>query len=186
MITDQSERMEAHQMSELMAKELIRDIHDFPRPGVIFKDITPVLLNPKAFAEVVQGMTEFAREKKAEIIVGIESRGFLFGAPVALQLGIGFVPVRKIGKLPHETVQCEYALEYGTSTVEMHKDGIKPGQRVVIVDDLLATGGTAAAAVKLIEQLGGKVVGLTFLVELTFLHGREQLKGYDVKTFVTY
>jgi len=173
-------------MSDLIAKSLIRDIPDFPRPGVIFKDITPVLLNPAAFAEVIQGMTEFAREKKADVIVGIESRGFMFGTPVALQLGIGFVPVRKVGKLPHETIQCEYALEYGTSVIEIHKDGIKPGQRAVIVDDLLATGGTAAAAVKLVEELGGKVAGLTFLVELTFLHGREQLKGYDVKTFVTY
>jgi len=173
-------------MSDLIAKSLIRDIPNFPQPGVIFKDITPILLHPQAFSEVVQGMLDFATEKKAEVIVGIESRGFMFGTPVALQLGVGFIPVRKLGKLPHETVQCEYALEYGTSVVEMHRDAIVPGQRVVIVDDLLATGGTAAASVKLVEELGGRVVGLVFLVELAFLHGREQLTGYDVKSFVTY
>lgn len=173
-------------MSELLAKSLIRDIPDFPKPGIIFKDITPVLLHPQAFAEVVQKMVDFAREKNAEAIVGIESRGFMFGTPIALELGVGFIPVRKLGKLPHETIQCEYALEYGTSVVEMHRDAIVPGQRVVIVDDLLATGGTAAASVKLVEELGGKVAGLVFLVELTFLYGRKQLEGYDVKSFVTY
>ncbi|MDI6827797.1 MAG: adenine phosphoribosyltransferase [Armatimonadota bacterium] len=173
-------------MSELLAKSLIRDIPDFPKPGIIFKDITPVLLHPQAFAEVVRKMVDFAREKNAEAIVGIESRGFMFGTPIALELGVGFIPVRKLGKLPHETIQCEYALEYGTSVVEMHRDAIVPGQRVVIVDDLLATGGTAAASVKLVEELGGKVAGLVFLVELTFLYGRKQLEGYDVKSFVTY
>ncbi|MDH7480665.1 MAG: adenine phosphoribosyltransferase [Armatimonadota bacterium] len=173
-------------MSEQLLKNLIRDIPDFPKPGIIFKDITPVLLHPQAFTEVIQRMADFAREKKAEAIVGIESRGFMFGTPIALELGVGFIPVRKLGKLPHETVQCEYALEYGTNVVEMHRDAIVPGQRVVIVDDLLATGGTAAASVKLVEELGGKVAGLVFLVELTFLRGRDQLKGYDVKSFVTY
>ncbi|MCL6519254.1 MAG: adenine phosphoribosyltransferase [Armatimonadetes bacterium] len=173
-------------MSEQLLKNLIRDIPDFPKPGIIFKDITPVLLHPQAFTEVIQRMADFAREKKAEAIVGIESRGFMFGTPIALELGVGFIPVRKLGKLPHETIQCEYALEYGTNVVEMHRDAIVPGQRVVIVDDLLATGGTAAASVKLVEELGGKVAGLVFLVELTFLRGRDQLKGYDVKSFVTY
>lgn len=172
--------------SALIAESLIRDIPDFPVEGIIFKDITPVLQDPKAFAEVVDRMTEFAVEKKPDVIVGIESRGFILGAPVALRLGSSFVPVRKVGKLPHETVRCEYDLEYGTSAVEMHRDAVAPGQNVVIVDDLLATGGTAAASAHLVEQLGGKVVGIVFLVELGFLAGRSKLQGYDVKGFITY
>jgi len=173
-------------MAELLAARLIRDIPDFPKKGIIFKDITPVLQDPKAFAEVIQRVCEYAAERKPDVVVGIESRGFVLGAPVALNLGKSFVPIRKIGKLPHETVQCEYALEYGTSAVEMHRDAVAPGQRVLIVDDLLATGGTAAASARLVEELGGRVAGLVFLVELAFLHGREKLKDYDVKSFITY
>lgn len=173
-------------MSNLLAQTLIRDIPDFPQPGIIFKDITPVLQHPEAFGQVIDGMVDYAKSKKADVVVGIESRGFILGAPVALALGKGFVPVRKVGKLPHETIQCEYALEYGTAAVEMHKDAVAPGQRVVIVDDLLATGGTAAAAARLVEELGGQVVGIVFLIELSFLNGRSQLPAYDVKSFITY
>lgn len=170
----------------LLAENLIRDIPDFPKPGIIFKDITPALQNPKALAEIVDKMADYALTRNADVIVGIESRGFVLGSPVAVKLGKGFVPVRKLGKLPHETIQCEYDLEYGTSAVEMHRDAIVPGQRVVIVDDLLATGGTAAASARLVEELGGLVVGLVFLIELTFLHGCQKLSAYDVKTFIKY
>lgn len=172
--------------AELHAARLIRDIPDFPKPGIIFKDITPVLQNADALAEVIDVMADYARSRKPDVVVGIESRGFILGSPIALRLGTGFVPVRKIGKLPHETVQCEYALEYGTAAVEMHRDAIQPGQRVLIVDDLLATGGTARASARLVEELGGVVAGFVFLVELTFLNGRAQLADYDVKSFVTY
>ena len=132
--------------SNLAASSLIRDIPDFPQPGIIFKDITPVLQDPGALREVIGEFCKYAEAKAPDVIVGIESRGFMFGTPVAVALGKGFVPVRKIGKLPHDTVRCEYSLEYGTNTVEMHRDAILPGQRALIVDDLLATGGTAAAA----------------------------------------
>jgi len=173
-------------ISESTLKELIRDIPDFPTPGVLFRDITPVLQNPKAFREVVGSMVECVRPMKPDVIVGIESRGFRLGAPIALELGTGFVPVRKAGKLPAETIKAEYALEYGTSTVEMHRDALEPGTRAVIVDDLLATGGTAKAAVQLVEELGGIVAGISFLIELTFLKGRNLLEGYDVRTIVSY
>jgi len=165
---------------------LIRDIPDFPKPGIIFKDITPVLQHPEAFGQVIDGMAAYAELKKPDVIIGIESRGFILGAPVALALEKGFVPVRKVGKLPYETVQCEYDLEYGTAAVEMHKDAVKPGQKILIVDDLLATGGTAAAAARLVEELGGEVVGMVFLIELGFLNGRAQISDYDVKSFITY
>jgi adenine phosphoribosyltransferase len=167
-------------------RELIRDIPDFPTDGILFRDITPVLQNPQAFREVISEMAEKAARMKPDVIVGIESRGFVLGAPVALELGLGFVPVRKVGKLPSATVKAEYALEYGTNTVEMHKDAIEPGMRAIIVDDLLATGGTARASVQLIEELEGRVGGLVFLIELGFLKGRNVLKGYDVSTLVTY
>jgi adenine phosphoribosyltransferase len=171
---------------ELLAKRLIRDIADFPKEGIIFKDIAPVLLHPQAFAEVIERMLNLAREQQVELIAGIESRGFMFGTPLALQLGAGFVPVRKLGKLPGETLRVEYALEYGTNTVEIQKDAIQVGQRVLIVDDLLATGGTAAAAAELIESAGGEVVGLLCLVELTFLNGREALSGYPIYSLIEY
>lgn len=171
---------------ELLAKRLIRDIADFPKAGIVFKDITPVLQDPKAFREVMDRMLEYARAQEPDVIVGIESRGFIFGAPLALSLGTSYVPVRKLGKLPGEIVREEYALEYGTNTVEMHKDAIRHGDRVLIVDDLLATGGTSAAAANLIEKVGGEVVGLVFLVELTFLNGREVLTDYDVCSLIEY
>ena len=171
---------------DLLAKRLIRDIRDFPKEGIVFKDITPVLHDPAAFREIIDRMTEYARDKSVDAVAGIESRGFVFGAPVALALNAGFVPVRKLGKLPGETVRAEYALEYGSNTVEMQKDAIRPGQRVLIVDDLLATGGTSAAAAELIEKLGGEVAGMVFMVELGFLNGREVLEGYDLHSLIEY
>jgi adenine phosphoribosyltransferase len=171
---------------ELLARRLIRDIPDFPKAGIVFKDITPVLQHPDAFREVMDRMLAYAREQKPDVIVGIESRGFIFGAPIALDLEVSYVPVRKLGKLPGETVREEYALEYGTNTVEMHKDAIRPGDRALIVDDLLATGGTSAAAARLIENLGGSVAGLVFLVELTFLDGRDALDGYSICSLLEY
>lgn len=173
-------------VAELMAESLIRDIPDFPTKGIIFKDITPVLQHPKAFAEVIEDMAQCASALSPDVIVGIESRGFVLGSPVALKLGKGFVPVRKVGKLPHDTIRCDYELEYGTNAIEIHKDAIEPGQRVLIVDDLLATGGTAAASIKLIEELGGKVAGVLFLVELSFLNGRSKLEGYKVESLIRY
>ncbi|MEN6371976.1 MAG: adenine phosphoribosyltransferase [Armatimonadota bacterium] len=167
-------------------KGLIRDVPDFPADGILFYDITPVLQDRKAFKEVVCSMADKVRGLNPDVVVGIESRGFLLGAPIALELGVGFVPVRKIGKLPAETIRAEYALEYGTNAVEIHKDAIRSGQRVVIVDDLLATGGTASASVQLVEELGGEVAGLVFLVELTFLNGRDRLAGYRLDTLVEY
>ena len=172
--------------ARLLAAKLIRDIPDFPKSGILFKDITPVLGDAAAFQEVVDCFVAQAQSWSPDVVVGIESRGFLFGAPVALALGIGFVPVRKIGKLPAETIQEEYALEYGTAIVEVHRDALRPGQRVMIVDDLLATGGTAAAAAKLVEKLGGEVAGFSFLIELAFLSGRNALSGYDVHSLLTY
>lgn len=171
---------------EELVKGLIRDIPDFPTKGILFKDITPVLQDGRSFALVVHELTERVGRLEPDVIVGIESRGFVLGSPVALNLGIGFVPVRKVGKLPAETVRAEYSLEYGTNTVEVHKDAILPGQRVVIVDDLLATGGTACAAVQLVEELEGKVAGLQFLIELEFLEGRKKLQGYNIDTIVGY
>jgi adenine phosphoribosyltransferase len=171
---------------ELHAKRLIRDIPDFPKAGIVFKDITPVLQDAVAFREVLDRMIGFAREQQIDAVVGIESRGFIFAAPIAYVLGIGYIPVRKLGKLPGETVREEYALEYGTNTVEVHKDAVQPGQRILIADDLLATGGTSAAAVRLIEKLGGEVAGLVFLVELAFLSGREALEGYTIRSLIEY
>lgn len=173
-------------VAQMMAEDLIRDVVDFPTAGIVFKDITPVLQHPKAFAQVIDDMAEYAAAVNPDVVVGIESRGFVLGSPVAFKLGKGFVPVRKVGKLPHDTVHCEYSLEYGTNTVEMHRDAIQPGQRVLIVDDLLATGGTAAASTKLVEELGGTVAGIVFLVELGFLDGRSKLAGYEVKSFIKY
>lgn len=173
-------------ISEKTLKELIRDVPDFPADGILFRDITPVLQDKRAFKEVICAMAEKVRMLQPDVVVGVESRGFVLGAPIAHELGLGFVPVRKIGKLPAETIRAEYALEYGTNTVEIHKDAIAPGQRVVIVDDLLATGGTAAASVQLVEELGGEVAGLVFLVALTFLNGRDRLAGYRLDTLVEY
>lgn len=171
---------------ELLAQALIRDIKDFPKAGIVFKDITPVLQDPLAFREVIDRMLDYARAQKVDAIAGIESRGFIFGAPLAVALSVPFVPVRKLGKLPGETIRAEYALEYGTNTVEVHKDSILPGQRVLIVDDLLATGGTSLAAAQLVEALGGEVGGMVFMVELGFLNGKDALAGYPFHSLIEY
>ncbi len=173
-------------MGKLRAEELVRDVPDFPKPGILFKDVTPVMQDYAALKEVVEKLAEWAREKKPDAIVGIEARGFIFGVPIALALGLGFVPLRKLGKLPFNRVAEEYALEYGTNTVEMHSDSIKLGQKVIIIDDLLATGGTAAAAGRLVERLGGKVVGFGFLAELEFLEGRKVLSAYEIESLMRY
>ncbi|QYK53458.1 MAG: adenine phosphoribosyltransferase [Fimbriimonadaceae bacterium] len=173
-------------MATLLAESLIRDVPDFPKPGIIFKDIHPVLQSPQAFHEVVELLKEDVKSKGADVIVGIESRGFIFGVPLALDLDLPFALTRKIGKLPYEKITEEYSLEYGTNTIEMHVDAISPGQRVYVVDDLLATGGTAAAAAKLIERLNGTVCGFGFMVELEFLGGRKNLPGYDIHSLITY
>ncbi|HLK16039.1 MAG TPA: adenine phosphoribosyltransferase [Fimbriimonadaceae bacterium] len=171
-------------MPELLAAALIRDVPDFPKPGIMFKDITPVLQHPDAMRQAIDLLTEDARSLNAEVVVGIESRGFIFGAPMAERLGLPFVMARKLGKLPYDRISEEYALEYGTNTVEMHTDAVESGQRVYIVDDLLATGGTAAAASRLVERLGGIVCGFGCLVELTFLDGRSILRGTPIKALI--
>jgi len=173
-------------MSELLAHSLIRDVPDFPKPGIMFKDIHPVLENPAAFAEVIKEMTKLAAARNPDVIVGIESRGFIFGVPIAMELGLPFAMTRKLGKLPYDRISEEYSLEYGTATIEMHVDAINPGQRAYIVDDLLATGGTAAAAGRLIERLNGAICGFGFLVELSFLSGRAPLMGKHVDALITY
>ena len=167
-------------------KNTIRDVPDFPIPGIIFKDITPVLLNPEAFAACVEGFAERYRDMKIDVIAAVESRGFLFGAPLAKELGIGMAIVRKPGKLPGDTIETSYDLEYGSATLQLHKDAVQPGQRVLVIDDLLATGGTAAAAGSLIAQLGGEVVEQAFVVELSFLAGRKALGDVPIFALVTY
>ena len=167
-------------------EDKIRDVPDFPIKGVVFKDITTLLKDPDAYHHAIQVMYERYKNERIDVVVGMESRGFIFAAPMAYLLGAGLVPVRKLGKLPAETVRVDYALEYGTNTLEIHKDAIAPGQRVLVVDDLLATGGTIGATIKLVEMLGGTVVGIAFLIELTFLNGREKLKGYEVFTQIQY
>jgi adenine phosphoribosyltransferase len=173
-------------MKEILAAQYIRDVPDFPKPGIVFKDIAPVLQHPAASREVVDLLAQDARDQAAEVIVGIESRGFIFGVPIALELGLPFSMARKLGKLPYDRISEEYALEYGTNTVEMHTDAVSPGQRAYVVDDLLATGGTAAAAARLIERLNGSVCGFGFMVELSFLNGRRLLSNYAVKALIEY
>lgn len=167
-------------------KALIREIPDFPKPGIGFKDITTVLKDARAFRETVQQMAAPFRDDGVEAVVGVESRGFVFGAPIAYELGCGFILIRKPGKLPADTLSTTYQLEYGTDTLEIHKDAVEPGQKVLIVDDLLATGGTISAAAELIRQLRGEIVGFSFFVELAFLNGREKLEGYRVHSLVRY
>jgi adenine phosphoribosyltransferase len=167
-------------------KALIRDVPDFPKPGIVFKDITTLTKDPEGFRAAVDQIVERYRDASIDVVVGIEARGFIFGGAVAYLLGAGFVPARKPGKLPAETVRAEYTLEYGTDAVEMHKDAITRGQRVLVVDDLLATGGTAAATVKLVEKLGGEVVAVAFVIDLAFLKGRDKLAGCDVDSLVEY
>ncbi|MEH0155738.1 adenine phosphoribosyltransferase [Limibacter armeniacum] len=164
----------------------IRDIHDFPKDGILFKDITPVLSNPKALTGTVEALLKMAEGLKVDKVVAMESRGFMFGTLLAARLGAGFVPVRKPGKLPFSTLKEEYALEYGTDALEMHTDAIQEGDHVLIHDDVLATGGTAEATVKLVERAGGKVVQLSFLMDLLFLNGRDRLQEYEVKSLVSY
>ena len=167
-------------------EEYVRSIPDFPEEGIIFRYITTVLQDPDGLKLSIEQMQDMLKDVDFDVVVGPESRGFIFGVPIAYNLHKGFVPVRKKGKLPCETIEKEYALEYGTATIEMHKDSIKPGQKVVIIDDLIATGGTIEAIIELIEQLGGEVVKVIFLMELQGLNGREKLKGYDVDAVIKY
>lgn len=167
-------------------EEYVRSIPDFPEPGIIFRDITTILQDPDGLHLAIQSMQDKLKDTEFDVVVGTESRGFIFGVPIAYNLHKAFVPVRKKGKLPCETVSMEYDLEYGSAVIEMHKDSIKPGQKVVLVDDLVATGGTIEAAIKLVEELGGEVVKVVFLMELAGLKGRERLKGYDVESVFCY
>ncbi len=171
--------------AELLAQK-IRDIPGFPEPGIVFKDITPLLQDPKSLALACELLARPYLESQIALVVGIESRGFLFGPAVAQQLGAGFAPARKLGKLPWETLSERYDLEYGSNEIEMHRDAIEPGQRVLIVDDLIATGGTAAATVKLIRRMEGHLVGASFLIELTALEGKKALPGLEVETVLSY
>lgn len=167
-------------------KDYIRAIPDFPRPGILFRDITPLLKTPAAFKQAVDKLAERYASRDLDAIVGIEARGFLLASPLACQMGKPLIPVRKVGKLPFKTHRVTYALEYGSDAVEVHADAISRGQRVLIVDDLLATGGTMSAAARLVEQTGGQVAGLAVLIELADLNGRERLKGYDVFSLIKY
>lgn len=167
-------------------KKFIRSVKDFPKKGIMFRDITTLLKEPTAIKDTLDQLYNFTKDLNISKVVGIESRGFIFGSLLADKLNAGFVPIRKPGKLPAEIESATYALEYGTDTIEIHKDAIKLGERVILHDDLLATGGTAKAAAGLIEKLGGEVVQISFIIELTFLHGREKLKGYDVHSLIEY
>ncbi len=167
-------------------KQYITVVEDWPTEGIKFKDITTLMDNGTAFKTAVDEIVEYAKEKEIDLVVGPEARGFIIGCPVSYAMEAGFAPVRKEGKLPRETIKVDYGLEYGSDVLTIHKDAIKPGQRVLITDDLLATGGTIEATINLVEQLGGVVVGCAFLVELTYLHGREKLEGYDVLTLTEY
>jgi adenine phosphoribosyltransferase len=167
-------------------EEYVRDIPDFPEKGIIFRDITSVLQDADGLQLAINSMQDLIKDEECDVIVGPESRGFIFGVPIAYNLKKAFVPVRKKGKLPCETIEKEYDLEYGTAVIEMHKDSIKPGQKVIIVDDLMATGGTIEAIVSLIEELGGEVVKIIFLMELEGLNGRDKLKGYNLESVINY
>lgn len=167
-------------------KSSIRDIPDFPKPGILFKDITTLLAQPEGFKLAIDGIVQHYRGKGIQKVVGIESRGFIFGAPVAYQLNAGIVPIRKKGKLPYKTISATYSLEYGTDTLQMHEDAIMPGEKVLIVDDLLATGGTVSAALELANKLGANVVGVAFIIELASLKGRQKLKDTDVFSLITF
>lgn len=167
-------------------RSLIREVPDFPKPGILFYDITTLLKDPQGLQLATQAIDRLVSDKQVDIVTGMESRGFLFGPSLAIRLGTGFALMRKPGKLPAATTSVTYDLEYGSDSLEIHTDAIRPGQQVLIVDDLLATGGTAAAAVNLVEQLGGEVAALAFVIELDFLHGRDRLKGYDVRSLLHY
>lgn len=167
-------------------EKYIRVIEDFPKEGISFMDVTTLIKDGEAYREAIKELTKQIKDLNVDVIVGPEARGFLFGAPVAYELGVGFVPVRKPGKLPGETARYEYSLEYGTDVLEIHKDAITKGMRVALVDDLLATGGTILAAAKLVESLGGEIVHIGFLIELGFLNGKDTLKGYKIDSIITY
>ncbi|MDA8243302.1 MAG: adenine phosphoribosyltransferase [Elusimicrobia bacterium] len=168
------------------AKSMIRDVPDFPKPGIVFKDITPLLADHAAFTGLVKAFADAYRDSGITKVLGIEARGFLLAAPIAAELGAGLVPVRKKGKLPYKKVSATYALEYGTDTLEMHEDAVKPGEKVLVVDDVLATGGTAAAVCEMVDKLGGKVAGIAMLIELEFLKGREKLAGRSIHSLIKY
>jgi adenine phosphoribosyltransferase len=167
-------------------KEKIRDIPGFPKEGIVFKDITPLLMDPECLKQVVCSIADAFREEGITKVCAVEARGFILGAAVACELDAGFIPIRKPGKLPAETRCCTYELEYGTDTIEIHSDAVSPGDRILMVDDLLATGGTMAAACKLVEELGGEIAGIAFLVELAFLKGSDKLKDYKITSLITY
>ncbi len=167
-------------------KQYVTIVEDWPKEGIRFKDITTLMDNGDAYRYATDQIVEYAQEKQIDLVVGPEARGFIIGCPVAYALGVGFAPVRKPGKLPRETIQVEYGLEYGKDSLTIHKDAIKPGQRVLITDDLLATGGTIEATIKLVEELGGIVAGTAFLIELSYLDGRDKLEGYDILTLMQY
>jgi adenine phosphoribosyltransferase len=167
-------------------RERIRDVPDFPSAGIVFKDLMPLVADAEYFAESIRQLAEWARPREPELILGAEARGFIFGAALAYELGAGFIAARKPGKLPRETVEATYALEYGTDSLQVHRDSFRPGARVVVLDDVLATGGTAHAKVELVESLGGIVAGVLFVIELEFLHGRDRLAGYDVHSLIRY
>ncbi|MDR4889073.1 adenine phosphoribosyltransferase [Fredinandcohnia sp. QZ13] len=167
-------------------EKFIEIVDDYPKPGIKFKDITPLMNDGEAYKYATDQIVKYAREKEIDLVVGPEARGFIIGCPVAYSHGVGFAPVRKEGKLPRDVIKVEYGLEYGKDVLTIHKDAIKPGQRVLITDDLLATGGTIEATINLVEQLGGIVAGIAFLIELTYLDGRKKLDGYDVLTLMQY
>jgi adenine phosphoribosyltransferase len=167
-------------------RDRIRDVPDFPTEGVLFKDLMPLIADPVYFAETIRRLAEWARPREPALVFGAEARGFIFGSALAYALGAGFIAARKPGKLPRETVEATYALEYGTDSLQVHRDAVPVGTRVIVVDDVLATGGTARAKVELVEELGGVVAGVLFVIELDFLHGREKLAGYDVHSLVHY
>jgi len=167
-------------------KKLIREVPDFPKPGILFYDITTLLKNAHGLHTLICGLADHYEDQHPDLVIGIEARGFVFGPALAYRLGVGFVPVRKPKKLPATTASVTYELEYGTDSLEIHRDAVQPGERVIIMDDLLATGGTAQATVKLVESLGGCVASLAFVIELEFLHGREKLRGYDVFSLLQY
>ena len=167
-------------------RERIRDVPDFPTKGIVFKDLMPLIADPAYFRETIDRLAEWSRPRSPDLVLGAEARGFIFGAALAYSLGAGFIPARKPGKLPRETIEATYALEYGTDSLHVHRDAVAEGSRVLVLDDVLATGGTAKAKVELVESLGGVVVGVLFVIELTFLDGRERLDGHDVHALVQY
>jgi adenine phosphoribosyltransferase len=185
-INNLCKKNEGKGMNGIELKKLIRNIPDFPKPGVIFRDLTTLWKDAKVHKYIIDEIVKRYEGKGIDVVASVEARGFIVGSPVAYKLGAGFIPLRKPGKLPYKTVRQEYELEYGTEAIEIHEDAIKPNQKVLIVDDLLATGGTALAAAKLIERLGGNVEAIVFIVELAYLNGREKLKDYKVETLTVY